>query len=94
MICGSENLVMPDPAQAKVLRASGKVYAPTELGGMMGYLTAAEEYLSRVEGVPFDMHTMLEAAKRLEQVGFDATTRVRGGGHRESFEEAVTVLCT
>lgn len=94
VICGSENLVMPDPAQAKVLRASGKVYAPTELGGMMGYLTAAEEYLSRVEGVPFDMHTMLEAAKRLEQVGFDATTRVRGGGHRESFEEAVTVLCT
>jgi hypothetical protein len=92
VVCGSENLVMPDPGQARVLRAAEKVYAPTELGGMMGYLTAAEEYLSRVEGVPFDVNIMLGAAKRLEQVGFDATARVRGGGHRESFEEAVTKL--
>jgi hypothetical protein len=89
VICGSENLVMPDPAQVKVLRAAGKVYAPTELGGMMGYLTAAEEYLSRVEGVPFDVGTMIDAARHLEDVGFEATTRVRAGGHRESFEEAV-----
>ena len=92
VICGSENLVMPDPAQTKVLRGAGTVYAPTELGGMMGYLTAAEEYLSRVEGVPFDMRIMLDAAKRLEQVGLEATARVRGSGYRESFEEAVTVL--
>jgi hypothetical protein len=56
---------------------------------MMGYLTAAEEYLSRVEGVPFDVRTMIDAARRLEDVGFEATTRVRAGGHRESFEEAV-----
>jgi hypothetical protein len=92
VVCGSENLVTPDPGQARVLRAAEKVYAPTELGGMMGYLTAAEEYLSRVEGVPFDVNIMLGAAKRLEQVGFDATARVRDGGHRESFEEAVTKL--
>ena len=92
VICGSENLVMPDPELAFVLRDAHKIYAPTELGGMMGYLTAAEEYLSRLEGVPFDVDTLLEAAKRLERVGFDATARVRSGAYRESFEEAVTAV--
>jgi hypothetical protein len=92
VICGSENLVMPDPALALVLRDARKIFAPTELGGMMGYLTAAEEYLSRLEGVSFDVETLLEAAKGLEPVGFDGTTRVRSGGYRETFEQAVTAL--
>jgi len=90
VICGSENLVMPDPSVALVLRDAHKIYAPTELGGMVGYLTAAEEYLSRLEGVPFEVETLLEAARRLEAVGFEATARVRAGGHRETFEQAVT----
>lgn len=95
VICGSENLVMPDRSLAYVLRDARKVFAPTELGGMMGYLTAAEEYLSRLEreGLPFDVGTLLEAAKRLELVGFEATARVRSGGYSETFEEAVSDWC-
>jgi hypothetical protein len=92
VICGSENLVMPDPALALALRDARKIFAPTELGGMMGYLTAAEEYLSRLEGVPFAVETLLEAATRLDVFGFEATVRVRSGGHRETFEEAVTAI--
>ena len=92
VVCGSENLVMPEPADAHRLRDAGKLYAPTELGGMMGYLTAAEEYLSHLEGKPFDVSVLLEAAKRLDTAGFEATTRVKQGGFRESFEDAVLAL--
>jgi hypothetical protein len=92
VVCGSENLVMPDPALALALRNARKIYAPTELGGMMGYLTAAEEYLSRVEGVPFDVATLLDAAARLDSAGFEAAARVRAGGYGETFEEAVTAI--
>ncbi|MBI3792620.1 MAG: hypothetical protein HY275_17315 [Gemmatimonadetes bacterium] len=45
IVCGSENLVMPDPTAADLLAAAQVIYAPTEFGGMMGYLTAVEEYL-------------------------------------------------
>jgi len=89
VICGSENLVMPEPELALALRDARKIYAPTELGGMMGYLTAAEEYLSKVEGVPFEVEALLEAAKGLDAAGFAATERVRRGAYRETFEEAV-----
>lgn len=92
VICGSENLAMPVPTMARALRLAEKVYAPTELGGMMGYLTAVEEYLSRVEKVPFDMRTLLVAARRLADVGYEATARIIAGGHQESFEQAVTKL--
>lgn len=92
VVCGSENLVMPDPAGATALRDAGKVYAPTELGGMMGYLTAVEEYLAHLEGQPFDIATLVEAAKRLDTVGREATVRVRDGGYKESFEDAVLGL--
>ncbi|HSJ63459.1 MAG TPA: hypothetical protein VK922_06065 [Gemmatimonadaceae bacterium] len=92
VICGSENLVMPEPALALALRDARKIYAPTELGGMMGYLTAAEEYLSRMEGAPFDVATLLDAAKGLDSAGFAAAERVRNGGFRETFEEAVTAI--
>jgi glutamate dehydrogenase/leucine dehydrogenase len=88
VVCGSENLAMPDPADEHVLLAAGKVYAHTELGGMMGYLTAAEEYLARVEGVPFDVGTLYAAAERLHAVGARAAARVVAGGYRESFQEA------
>lgn len=92
IVCGSENLVMPEAGLELTLRRAEKVYAPTELGGMMGYLTAAEEYLSRVEGVPFDVHTLLEAAKRLETAGYETTARMIANGLEESFEDAVTAV--
>ena len=90
VICGSENLVMPDErAGAEVLRKARKAYAPTELGGMMGYLTAVEEHLARVEGVPFDVATLFEAAKRLEPAAFAATRYARECQFAVGFEEAV-----
>ena len=92
VICGSENLVMPDPAGNDVLRDARKIFAPTELGGMMGYLTAVEEYLSVIEGVPFDVATLLRAAERLETAGYETTMRIIAGGHRETFEEAATAV--
>jgi hypothetical protein len=92
VICGSENLVMPDPGSVEVLRGAHKIYAPTELGGMMGYLTAVEEYLSVIEKQRFDVSTLLDAAKRLETAGFEATSRIVAGKHKETFEEAVTAL--
>ncbi|MHB1073526.1 MAG: Rossmann-fold NAD(P)-binding domain-containing protein [Gemmatimonadaceae bacterium] len=89
VVCGSENLAMPDPAGADVLRAARKAYCPTELAGMMGYLTAVEEYLAQVEGVPFDMTTMFAAAKRLEEAGREGVERVVERNWAISFEEAV-----
>lgn len=89
VVCGSENLAMPEPHLAFLLRDNEKLYAPTELGGMMGYLTAAEEYLAGEAGVPFDVGTLLDAAGRLEEAGHEAALRVRQGGYRETFEDAV-----
>lgn len=88
VVCGSENLAMPDPGGERALLAAGKVYAHTELGGMMGYLTAAEEYLARREGVPFDAGTLFAAAERLREIARAATARVIAGGYVETFEEA------
>lgn len=63
VVCGSENLAMPDGAAGvEQLRQARTAYAPTELGGMMGYLTAVEEYLARRAGVPFDIGAMVDAA--------------------------------
>lgn len=93
VVCGSENLVMPDHhAGVEALRAAHKVYAPTELGGMMGYLTAVEQYLAVIEGQRFDVQTVLDAAKRLEVAGYETTARIIAGGHAEDFERAVTAL--
>lgn len=74
VVCGSENLVMPDEAAgAERFRQAEIAYAPTELGGMMGYLTAVEQYLAAAEGVPFDIGTLMEAAKMLEPGAYEAT---------------------
>jgi hypothetical protein len=89
VVCGSENLTMPDARGAGILQAAGKVYAPTEFGGMMGYLTAVEEYLARHAGRPFELATMLEAARRLEEAGREVTQHVRAAGFALSFEDAV-----
>jgi len=92
VVCGSENLVMPDPRGADVLRRARKAYCPTEFGGMMGYLTAVEEYLAHVAGEPFQIETLLDASHRLETVSFDATKRVREREFRISFEDAIREL--
>jgi hypothetical protein len=92
VICGSENLVMPDASQALVLQRAGKIYAPTELGGMVGYLTAVEEYLAKQAGRPFAEEDLFGAAHELERVGYEATRRVRESRGAQSFEEAVVSL--
>ena len=92
VICGSENLVMPDPSRAPMLLRAHKVFAPTEFGGMMGYLTAVEEYLAHVAGETFRIETLLDAARQLEPICFAATKRVRDRGFAISFEDAIREL--
>lgn len=92
VICGSENLAMPEPGLETVLRHARKVFAPTELGGMMGYVAAVEEYLSVIEGVPFDVGSLRVAAQRLETAGYETTARIIANGYEESFEDAVTAV--
>jgi hypothetical protein len=91
VVCGSENLAMPDARGERVLLAARKVYAHTELGGMMGYLTAVEEYLARQADVPFDVGTLLDASQRLYDVGRAVTRRVIDGDYRETFQDAARV---
>lgn len=88
VVCGSENLAMPEPDDERVLLAAGKVYAHTELGGMLGYLTAAEEYLARTEGVAFDVRTLFDAAAALRPIGERVTRAVIASGYATSFQEA------
>ena len=64
---------MQDPSDADIYRAAHKAYCPTELGGMMGYLTAVEQYLSQLESVEFDVESLREAAAGLERPARDAT---------------------
>jgi predicted dinucleotide-utilizing enzyme len=89
VVCGSENLVMPDPSDAELLERGHKVYCPTEFGGMMGYLTAVEEYLAQVAGARFDIETLITAAQQLEPICFETTRRVRERSFAISFEDAV-----
>ena len=93
-VCGSENLAMPDAvAGVESLRAARKAYAPTELGGMMGYLTALEEYLARVASVPFDIDTMVAAATHMADP-IDAAMRVlRDRDFAISFDDALKAVC-
>jgi hypothetical protein len=94
VVCGSENLVMPDHAAGSAaLRRARKAYAPTELGGMMGYLTAVEEYLASVEGVPFDIQALFDASRRLETASCEAVRYVRERDYAVSFEDAVRAVC-
>lgn len=89
VVCGSENLTMPDARGTDVLLAGHKAFAPTELGGMMGYLTAVEEYLAARAGQPFELRTVLDAARRLELIGRSAMEGVVASGWTRSFEDVV-----
>lgn len=88
VICGSENEAMPDPADADRLRAAGKVYTPTEFGGMMGFLTAVEEYYHHLEGTTLDVGVMMEAARRLDPAARAITERIIASQFMLTFAEA------
>jgi hypothetical protein len=88
IVCGSENMAMKDPEGARRLLAAKKIYCPTELGGMMGYLTAVEEYLAVKDGLRFEMRQMLEASKRLEVVARQASSLIKSRGYELTFEDA------
>jgi len=92
VISGSENLVMPNPVDEEMLRAAGKVFCPCECAGMMGYLTAAEEYLSHLAGDAFRVESMFEAARALEALGERATRHVIEGGYAQTMTEAMQQL--
>ena len=91
-VCGSENLVMPNASDADRYRRARKAYCPTELGGMMGYLTAVEQYLAHLEGVPFDVATLFAAAGCLEEPVFAATRLMIDRDFGIGFEGAVEEL--
>jgi hypothetical protein len=93
VICGSENLVMPNPEDAASFRAAGQAYCPTELGGMMGYLTAVEQYLAELEHVPFDVQALFDAASQLEEPAYSATRHMIDNGFNVDFEAAVEAVC-
>lgn len=93
VVCGSENLVMPNPADADLYRAAHKSYCPTALGGMMGYLTAVEQYLAQLEVVPFEVDTLFAAAADLEQPSFDATKHMLDNDFAVGFEAAIEAVC-
>lgn len=92
VVCGSENLAMPNPSGAGALFAAKKIYCPTELCGMMGYLTAVEEYYCTKQGKVFDVTSLFEASRRLEEVGFQGVTEVLRTNNKSSFEDAVKKL--
>ena len=89
IVCGSENLMMQNVDDAKVLQQNKKIFYPSEYCGMTGYLTAVEEYLSRIEGVDFSLDSMYPVAQRIEQSAYEATQSILGNNYNFSFEEAV-----
>ncbi|MBX7137197.1 MAG: NAD(P)-binding domain-containing protein [Oligoflexia bacterium] len=87
IICGCENLAMPNSANEAKLLAARKVYCHTELCGMMGYLTAVEEYLARTAGQLVKIEEMYEAAAQLENIGFKGARGVLESGYTRSLME-------
>jgi hypothetical protein len=94
VVCGSENLVMPNPDDTELFRVARKAYCPPELGGMMGYLTAVEQYLAELEGVSFDVESLFQAASELEQPAHKATKYMLDSDFAVGFEEAVEEVCS
>lgn len=88
VVCGSENLAMPDASQADVLRRAGKAYCPTEFGGMMGYLTAVEEYYHHLDGTAFDESSMIAAARALREPAERITRKMIDSGFELDWEKA------
>ena len=53
---------------------------------------AVEEYLAQLEGEPFRVERLIDAAGALESVGFGSTKRVRESAFALSFEDALRQL--
>ena len=92
IVCGCENLAIADPDGLDRLRWARKIYFPTELCGMVGYLTAVEEYLSQRRGVLFREENMYPPAKKLERVGFEGVGYLLDNEFGCSFDEALRTL--
>jgi hypothetical protein len=93
VICGSENLVMPEPKDAQQYRIAKKAYCPTELGGMMGYLTAVEQYLAHSAGERFSIDSLLDAAAGLQEPAYRAVKLMRDKDFALDFETAIEAVC-
>lgn len=89
VICGSENLAMPNQNGTKILLRAKKILAPMELCGMMGYLTAVEEYLCTKLTKRYDVASLFEAAQKLEDIGLQGTKSVIKSGFKSTFEDSV-----
>jgi hypothetical protein len=92
VICGSENEAMPNPGDADRLREAGKIYCPTEFGGMMGYLTAVEEYYHQLEGTTFVVSVMMDAARMLLPASEEIGRRIISSSFILPFSDAATGL--
>lgn len=92
LVSGCENLVMPNASDSEILRRANKMYVHTELCGMMGYLTAVENYLCVANGTPFNVDSMFEAAKGLNLVANRVSAEVFKNGFAASFEDAARTI--
>ena len=92
LVCGSENLAMPAQDGEERLRVARTMFCPTEFCGMMGYLTAVEEYIARKEGKPYDVEAIFEPAGRLEGVSHRAAKHVVDGEFELQFGPAIESL--
>ncbi|MCB0310083.1 MAG: hypothetical protein KDD42_02535 [Bdellovibrionales bacterium] len=92
LLCGSENLPFADDSAKQILFDARKLYCPTELGGMFGFLAAAEVFYCSLEDKPFDMTTVLEATKRLEAVGREVVQHIVRNNYKIDFPTAVKAI--
>lgn len=89
VVTGAENLCMPDERDEQVLLAAEKLFCPTELAGMMGYLTAVEEYLCRQAGEALSIDALFEAARLLEEPAREAVRFCRRKSFQLTFAAAI-----
>lgn len=88
-VTGCENLAMTANKGPERLRTANVIYSPTELSGMVGYLTAVEEYLSHREQHSYDMTAMFTAARKLAEAGQKGVEAVLASNHQLLFEDAI-----
>jgi hypothetical protein len=81
--------VMPVAHGAETLRTARKIYCPTELCGIMGYLTAVQEYNSRQASVPFKIEEMFGPAQELEEAARKGVEAVLAQNFKLGFEQAM-----
>jgi len=87
LICGCENLMLVDPEGRELFRNSKKIFCPPEYCGMMGYLTAVEEYLTSQAGEEWNIQTMWEPSRLLKEHSRATASRVLEGDFSSTFEQ-------